>query len=153
MILRFKFGNCPQLSSPFAHLMASLLEKRKVEVDLVTAVPLARLRQRARGYNQARLLATQLASVFALPYSDTLIRPQETRAQSRLTREKRLLNVVGAFRPATEPIAGKRILLVDDVYTTGATVKECARILLKAGARSVIVITLARGTGSQRTIS
>lgn len=148
MILRFKFGNCPQLSSPFAQLMTSLFNEKKIKVDLVTAVPLAQLRRRSRGYDQAQLLATQMASFLALPYRGTLVRLRETKAQAKLSREQRLLNVVGAFRINADSVAGKRVLLVDDVYTTGATVKECSRVLLQAGAQSVVVFTLARGTGS-----
>ena len=112
----------------------------------VVPVPLHRKRLRSRGFNQAVILARAVATHFDIPLDlTTLRRVVATAPQVSLGREARLANVRGAFaveRP--ERIAGQRILLVDDVYTTGGTLAECAGTLLKAGADAVALLTLAR---------
>lgn len=113
---------------------------------LVVPVPLHRRRLRSRGFNQAGILAREVAVRFGLPLElMTLRRVVPTAPQVNLGREARLTNVRGAFavgRP--ERVAGQRILLVDDVYTTGGTLTECAETLLTAGADAVALLTLAR---------
>jgi ComF family protein len=119
--------------------------------SLILPVPLHRRRLRERGFNQAVILARELAKRFSIPLDFmTLRREVFTAPQVGLGREDRLMNVRGAFtvkRP--ERIAGRRILLVDDVYTTGGTLTECARILIRAKADSVAVLTLARAVQGQ----
>lgn len=117
-------------------------------VDAVCAVPLHPAKQRRRGYNQSLLLAQALAKRIGKPLVGTgsLCRTRATATQTRLTAGQRTSNVRGAFsirRP--RDFAGKAILLVDDVLTTGATVSSCAGVLLEAGATSVDVVTVARG--------
>jgi ComF family protein len=113
---------------------------------LLVPVPLHRRRLRSRGFNQAVILAREVANRFSIPLAlMTLRRVVFTPPQVSLGREERLANVRGAFavsRP--ERVAGQRVLLVDDVYTTGGTLAECARTLLAAGADSVALLTLAR---------
>ena len=117
------------------------------QVDAVVPVPLYPARQRSRGYNQAALLAGALARRLHVPYRPGwLRRVRDTETQTHLTAPQRASNVQTAFksgRPAA--LAGRKILLVDDVMTTGATVNECARALKQAGAAGVLVLTLARG--------
>jgi ComF family protein len=112
----------------------------------VMPVPLHRKRLRERGFNQTVILARKIAKRFALPLDFlTLRRAVFTSPQVGMGREERTVNVRGAFTVRKpERTIGKRILLVDDVYTTGSTLAECARTLLNAGADSVAVITLAR---------
>jgi ComF family protein len=114
--------------------------------SLIIPVPLHRKRLRERGFNQAVILARQIAKRFDLPLAlRTLRRDVGTPPQVGLGREARADNVRGAFtvrRP--ELINGQRILLVDDVYTTGSTLAECAAVLMRAGAEAVAVLTLAR---------
>lgn len=114
--------------------------------DLIIPVPLHRKRLRERGFNQAVILARQIAKRFSLPLDFmTLRRAVFTKPQVGLGHEDRSVNVRGAFvvrKP--ERIAGKRILLVDDVYTTGSTLSECTRTLLAAEAESVAVLTMAK---------
>ena len=117
-------------------------------IDAVTYVPLHATRERERGYNQAALLAKHLAAALdGLPLlRGALVRVRPTSTQTNLSARKRRENVRNAFR-ARDPdwLAGRRILLVDDVMTTGATAAECSRVLKEAGAAAVYVVTVARG--------
>lgn len=117
-----------------------------VHVDVIIPVPLSPARLRHREYNQSLLLADRLSEAKHIPLSyDNLIRTRETAPQTELTRAVRLKNLKRAFavrRP--QDIVGKRVLLVDDVFTTGTTVNECAKTLRKSGASAVYVCTLAR---------
>jgi len=117
------------------------------QVDSIIPVPLHKKRYAERGFNQAALLARMLAKETEIPmYEHILIRTKNKPHQARLDREGRLQNVIKAFRVvAPKKMQGKRVLLVDDVYTTGATMQTCAEILLKEGATEVYGWTLARG--------
>jgi ComF family protein len=114
--------------------------------DVIIPVPLHRSRLRSRGFNQAVLLGELFSSRLSIPMQlDGLERIRPTEPQIELSAEDRRNNVKGAFavkRP--DRIQGKRILLLDDVMTTGSTVNECAKVLNKAGADAVIVATIAR---------
>ena len=115
-------------------------------IDFVVPVPLHTKRLRHRGFNQALLLAYTMSEVHHIPLSyDNLFRTRPTRPQVELSGVERVKNVAGAFclkRP--QEVTGKRVLLVDDVFTTGATMNECASVLKASGAASVIALTLAR---------
>ncbi len=117
------------------------------QVDLVVPVPLFRARFRERGYNQSELLARALARRVGLDCgSRVLRRVRDTGSQTKLTASGRLSNVLQAFdvrRPRA--VAGRVVLVVDDVMTTGATLSDCARVLRRAGARRVLALTVARG--------
>ena len=114
--------------------------------DLVIPVPLHPKRLRQRGYNQAVLLGETMARQWRLPFCRTnLRRIRWTEPQIELPAAERRLNVKGAFAVASPGLLrGKKVLLVDDVYTTGATVMECSRTLRRAGATAVFVATVAR---------
>jgi len=113
--------------------------------DCVCAVPLHRVRKRERGYNQSELLARKLASELGLPFVQPIYRRVYTRSQTNLSRQARLQNLAGAFAlRKRSDIAGKRVILVDDVFTTGSTVNEAAQTLKDAGAAKVAVLTAAR---------
>jgi ComF family protein len=117
------------------------------EFDLITSVPLYPPRRRERGYNQSALLGEALARRLGLPFRESLVRRiRPTVSQTGLTAPQRAANVCGVFRIGlfSRPV-DKRILLVDDVMTTGATVNACARALKKGGAAAVHVVTVARG--------
>lgn len=116
------------------------------EVDAVSPVPLHIRRRRERGFNQSALLAEGLARRLGVPMRSHLWRIRATSTQTKLSAHQRAENVRGAFLPLWKwRIRGKRILLVDDVMTTGATLNECARTLKAAGAAAVYAVTVARG--------
>jgi ComF family protein len=118
---------------------------RDQRFDLIIPVPLHWRRRFQRGFNQAALLAARVARRYAVPVVVAVRRRRATATQAGLSNAKRRANVAGAFevrRPRA--VAGRRILLVDDVMTTGATASACAAALKRAGARYVAVLTLAR---------
>ena len=148
LLLAFKHGDATHAAATYGGWMRRAAAELLPESDLVAPVPLHRLRLLRRKYNQAGLLALALAKSAGLPaVPDLLVRRRATRSQGSLGRSARVRNVRGAFavRPSRSPmVAGRRFLLVDDVFTTGATVEECARVLKRAGASTVMVVTLAR---------
>ena len=116
-------------------------------VDVIVPVPLYSLRERERGFNQAWLLVRALSREWGIPAArKALTRVRATETQTHLDRHERMANLHGAFVAGMPgAILGKQVLLVDDVLTTGSTANECSRVLRKAGATSVLVLTLARG--------
>lgn len=113
--------------------------------DVLTAVPLHVRRHRTRGFNQAGLLASSLGRLARIPVSSALIRSRDTRSQTELSAAERRRNVANAFAVSEkDPFLNRVVVLVDDVTTTGATIRECARTLLHSGAREIRAITVAR---------
>ena len=145
-LLRYKFHGLNVYASPLANFMRKCLDENGISCDSITWAPLSSRRLRKRGYDQSRLLAEALAGLTGLPCEGLLEKMRHTRPQSGLRgREARRLNASGAYRaPDPASIAGKRILLVDDIVTTGETLMECARVLKAAGAKSVTAVTAAR---------
>ncbi len=115
-------------------------------IDMLMPVPLHTDRLREREFNQSLLLADRLNRGLGLPLSyHNLVRLRSTQAQTELSRKARLKNLRRAFGVLRQgEVVGKRVLLVDDVFTTGTTVNECAKVLRRAGAADVYVVTLAR---------
>jgi ComF family protein len=145
-IHRLKFDGCETLGRSLGRWLARSLPGEVAEADLVAPVPLHPRRARERGYNQAAILSGSLAKATRRPHlSALLIKRTPTHPQTGLGRRERRRNLRGTFSLAPRAVLrGRRILLVDDIYTTGCTVEECARVLRRAGARSVRVVTLAR---------
>ncbi|MEF8726300.1 MAG: ComF family protein [Candidatus Bipolaricaulota bacterium] len=112
-------------------------------VDAITFVPLSRKKLADRGFNQAELLAQSLARDRGIPSFQTLIKERATKPQAELGREERLVNVRGSFT-YRKRVDYESVMLVDDVFTTGATVDECSKVLKEAGVGRVFVATLAR---------
>lgn len=114
--------------------------------SLIIPVPLHPEKLRERGFNQSLVLARQISKRFSIPVDFTALRRVvHTEAQVSLSGQQRMANVRGAFEAADRSrIEGEKVLLIDDVYTTGSTVKECSKILMKSGAKEVAVLTLAR---------
>ncbi len=148
LIHSFKYGNRTQTCRPLGLLAAQHLTEFVTAIgpDILLPVPLHPKRLRHRCFNQALLLSEILGGAWRVPISRTnLRRIRWTEPQIKLSAVERVRNVQGAFAIANpETLAGKRVVLVDDVYTTGSTVAECARVLNAAGAESVYVATVAR---------
>ena len=144
---RYKFKGSRGYAKVYGRLMAQCVQDHLVgRYDLITWVPLSEQRRKARGYDQAMLLAEAAALELGDVAAETLTKVRDTSAQSGLGKDDsaRRANVLGAYRPADpELIAGRRILLIDDVVTTGSTLSECARTLRTAGAADVVCVTLA----------
>lgn len=140
----FKYLHRVELADDFGTMLADYLLTFPLPVDTIIAVPLHPERERARGYNQAALLANALGARLHLPvWNDVLIRTRATRSQTELNAEERRANVRDAFS-ATSRVRGARILLIDDVCTTGATMEECGVALYTQGAQAVWGLALAR---------
>jgi len=145
----FKYQSKVSLAGPLATLLLKALTPLPTPlsmIDVILPVPLHPTRLREREYNQSLLLAFPLSTQLGLPLSYTsLVRIRPTTPQTSLRRKDRLINLRRSF-VVSQPtvLRDKKILLVDDVFTTGATVNECAKALRKAGASHVYVVTLAR---------
>jgi ComF family protein len=145
-IVLLKFERVEPLGRWFAGRLAEVARSQGLEADIVVPVPLYRQRERERGYNQADLIAKPLAGKLGLPYRAVLLVRTKPRPDKHvLSLEERWDSVRGAFatRPGTK-VDNLRVLLVDDVMTTGATLDACAKALRGAGAKSVIGLTVAR---------
>jgi ComF family protein len=144
LVHAFKFGGQSALAEVLAAPLQDLVDSG--EHDAVVPVPLTGGRRRMRGFNQAALLADKLGATLGLPVSEVLVRLKASRPQaSSASAEERRRNVEGAFGlKKGAAVAGRRLLLLDDVATTCATLDACARVLRQAGAASVHAVTLAR---------
>lgn len=145
LIQLYKYGGERALARVLASLLYELLQAERLtqEIDGITFVPMSRKRQRERGFNQAELLARRLGQLTRKPVFSALHKVQETKPQEALSRAERLQNLKGAFASHGQA-RYESVLLVDDVYTTGATAWECAQALKEAGYKRVYVLTVAR---------
>jgi len=144
-IHRIKYKNDLTLGKELASLMINYVKDLCLPIDSVIPVPLGEKRRKERGYNQAGLIAYPLALEFGWNFlPDGLIRCRETESQVGLNAMERHENVRNAFTANPKKVAGKKILLIDDVATTGATISSCTEALKAGGALDVFAITLAR---------
>lgn len=140
-----KYHHARELADPLGELMARYWRQNPLPAEAIVPVPLHPSRLRRRGYNQAALLAWALGCRVGLPVDeDALCRVRATVSQMRLKAADRRRNVENAFHCPTDRMRGRRVLLVDDVCTTGATLEACADALREGGARQVWALTLAR---------
>ena len=145
---RFKFAGCTGYARAYAPYLADLIRREfEGEYDILSWVPISRKRMKKRGYDQAKLLANAVGKLLGIRPVQTLKKIRDTAPQSLTgSAEKRKSNIAGAYAPFhPERFVGKRILLLDDIFTTGSTVSECARTLGVAGADRVLCATVARG--------
>jgi len=149
LVLSLKYGGKAYIGKIIGKIMADRLEVEEYIPDVIVAVPMHRKKERKRGYNQAEIIAAELAKLLGIPFkSGLLVRKANTLAMSRLAPEERRMNIENTIMASPKGAAGiheKNILLVDDIYTTGSTASECARALLEAGGAEVRVITFAAG--------
>ena len=148
VIHQFKYGNNISVGALLASFMAdfSFPDVDFTDYSLIIPVPLHIKRLRQRGFNQSLILAQALAKKWQIPVNFSLLKRHKfTLTQTGLNKAERNKNIKGAFEVSDKKnIAGKNVILIDDVYTTGATINECAKTLIKAGAQKVTVLTLAR---------
>lgn len=140
----FKFKGMASFARPFSVLVSgSVLEIHGSGFDVITAVPMFEKKQKKRGYNQSELLGRECSKLLNVPYEPLLEKFRDNKPQHSLPRREREKNVHGVFRVFDkEAVKGKRILLIDDVITTGNTLGECVRILKKSGAKTVACAAL-----------
>lgn len=146
-LLSFKFQDKTSLSKLFAKwLKISAHDILEQGIDVIIPVPLSYKRLIARKYNQAAVLASELSKLINVPVLPlTLIKTRHTKPQAKLKENLRAQNIKNAYSVKNSAqIKGKRVLLIDDIMTTGSTLNECARTLLKAGAKTVDTLTVAR---------
>lgn len=149
-IYRFKYGGRREYAEFFGEQIAEYLGDyiRGLHPDGLVPIPLHRRRRAVRGYNQAALLADAVGLLLHIPvYHHLLVRTRNTTPQKKLNREERQNNLKRAFNIPENDVKLKTILVFDDIYTTGATIDEAARVLRAAGAERIYFVTLACGTG------
>lgn len=148
IIHQLKYGCHPSLARPLAARLATAyhVHKDRLQADWLIPVPLHPSRKRERGFNQSGEIARHLSRIVGIPLAQHwLLRTRPTKVQAGLTRRERRSNVSGAFEMAQyAELHGRTVLLIDDVFTTGATLNECARILRQKGAARIAVLTVAR---------
>lgn len=147
-IIQYKFGDRAYMNNTFAKI---ILKNEKIcgllkKYDIIIPVPIHKKRKAQRGYNQTQLIANKISKCLNIKLcNNVLVKNKNTIAQSKLNKKKRVQNIKGAFKILnSEKIKGKDILLLDDIYTTGSTANECSKILKKAGAKTVGVLTIAK---------
>jgi competence protein ComFC len=148
-LIRFKFYEKASCYRTFAKLISGKLKDAPEwdRHDMIMSVPLHPRKQRLRGYNQSLLISKSVSRETGIQEnSPLLLRTRETDSQSLLARDRRYSNVRGAFKiKSPEAVTGKSVLLVDDIFTTGYTINECARVLKNAGAVNVTALVIATG--------
>lgn len=144
LIHLFKYRGVRPLVRPLAHFLARAIPTER-PFDLIVPMPLHWRKRWSRGYNQSELLANEIARLRGLPVAKIVRRTKPTTPQAGLSNSKRRLNVRGAFKIRNgATVKGLRVLLIDDVLTTGATASACAKVLKRAGAKHVAVAAVAR---------
>ncbi len=152
-ILRLKSNGETDIAKPLAEKMSDFVKTAYdgVKFDYVTYVPMTEKELAERGYNQSELIAVHMARKLGLPCKRVISKLYETKRQRTLSEKYRSGNVLGVFDvPRRGEVANKRILLCDDVLTTGATLTECAKMLSVSGAREVMCITAAVGLPNKK---
>lgn len=148
LIIDYKFNDKPYLNELFAKI---ILKNEKIcrkikKYDIIIPVPIHKKRKNERGYNQSELIARKLAKNLNVELvTDSLIKQKNTLPQSTLSKKRREENVKTVYKIQNkQKIENKKIILLDDIYTTGATAEECSKILKQNGAKEILVLTIAK---------
>ena len=148
ILIKYKFQNKSYLYKTFIKI---ILKNKKIcgflkNYDIIIPVPISKKRNRQRGYNQSYLIAREIAKQINLKHEkNCFVKQKDTIEQSKLDKNQRKINVQNAYKIIDkEKIINKKIILLDDIYTTGNTVNECAKMLEQAGARMIGVLTIAK---------
>lgn len=147
-IIKYKFNEKSYLYKTFVKI---IIKNKKIYsflklYDIIISVPMHKLKKSVRGYNQSELIAKEISKQIEIKFEkNILVKQINTEVQSTLTKTQRMKNVKGAFSITDfTKVRGKKIILVDDIYTTGSTVNECGKILKQAGAKEICVVTIAK---------
>ena len=145
LVIKYKYYNDTSLIRPFSKFCSEKLEYADISPDIITYIPLHWMKYFKRGYNQSSLLTKFISKEVKIPFAPLLKRIKHTKSQTKLSTKQRRKNILGAFTPINiKLLQDKKILLVDDVYTTGSTIRTATKILLTAGAKEVYILILAR---------
>lgn len=145
IIMKFKYNGCKTFAKPLANMLVDFYSRSDILANVVTYVPMPAKRLKQRGYNQSYELCREFSMMTGIPMIDVLERTFETNKQATLNASQRAENIKGQFKVINRDLVkNKEILIIDDVLTTGATANECAKVLNKAGAMNVCVLTLAK---------
>lgn len=153
-LLRYKFHGRQSYAGSYGRLLSmKLLREERADYDLITYVPISAQRRRKRGFDQVELLANEVSAQLGIPCVVTLKKVRHNRPQSGIAgHAQRRANVLGAYQVTDgKALQGKKILLLDDIVTTGATAGEAARVLLTAGASQVHLAVIARANHENKS--
>ncbi len=149
-IYRFKYYNRRTYAGMYARAIGVRYGEyiARWQPDVLVPVPIHRAKLQKRGYNQAELIAVELGKQLGIPVDSKILqRVRHTRAQKELNRSERKKNLENAFKISSYVVKYKKIVLVDDIYTTGSTIDECTKVLMAAGAQDVYFVSLSIGAG------
>ena len=145
LILKFKYVSNYNVGYLLANFLIEIIRESEIDIDIICYIPMIRKDERKRGFNQCKLIANEIGYNLNIPVSNCIKKVKHTKEQKKLTKEERIKNLIGAFEvTSNEDIKNKRVLLIDDVMTTGATIGECTKILKKSGVKEIIVLTIAK---------
>jgi ComF family protein len=149
-IQQLKYYDKRFVADIFGEKLANLYRKNYFNADCLCFIPMTKKSKRKRGYNQSELIANSLSKQISVPVKELVTKEKETVRQAKLSREERLKNLKGCFKPKSKKeIDGKTIVLIDDVLTTGATSEAVAEVLKKKGAKAVYLLTVASVTSKE----
>ncbi len=146
LIMQFKYFDKRYVADVFGDELANLYRKSYFNADFLCYIPMTERAEKKRGYNQGELLAKVLSEKINVPINQVLEKVKDTPRQAKLSRENRLKNLKGSFK---REIEGKTIVIIDDVFTTGATSETVAEILKRKGAKAVYLLTVASVTSKE----
>lgn len=145
LILSFKYGKNFTAGDVLAELLLTLIKEEKVEGDYICYVPMSKKAIKKRGFNQCEIIGKKIGEELNIPISNCIVKSKDTKEQKTLAKEERIKNVKGAFEIKEEAkIYNKKIILIDDVVTTGATLQECREILKKSDVEKITILTIAK---------
>ena len=145
LILKFKYESNYNVGYLLANFLIEIIRESEIDIDIICYIPMIRKDERKRGFNQCKLIANEIGYNLNIPVSNCIKKVKHTKEQKKLTKEERIKNLIGAFEvKSNEDIKNKRVLLIDDVMTTGATIGECTKKLKKSGVKEIIVLTIAK---------
>ena len=147
-ILKYKFKDSAYLYKTFSEI---IIKNKKMcgfikKYDIIIPVPIHKKRYKERGYNQSELLAKEIAKILEIPMEKhVLIKELNNTPQSKLSKQERKNNAIGVYKTINnQKIINKKVILIDDIYTTGSTANECSKMLKQAGASEIAVLTIAK---------